>query len=189
MSEYVNCIVMPDGRLRAVCEYCGKVSEAVNPDFRGKLSIYILEGWAEAPFADDYVHDDGSKGSLWHCPDCCARQAAGEGLFSRDERPADEHDVTVNDLCPKCKRVCSWYGIDGDPEGVCHQCEAEADVCPVCHVDRCPRCGRHGGPCAAPSCQGRGAAPELCSWCGWDLETDKACRHCELPWKNQETGL
>ncbi len=159
MSEYVNHVVLRDGRLRAVCEYCGRVSGMVEPDFRGKLSIYILDGWAEAPFPDDYVHADGSKGSLWHCPDCCARQAAGEGLFSRGERPVDEDQVI------------------------------EADLCPVCKADRCPRCGRHGGPCAATSCQGRGHAPELCSWCGWDLETDKACRHCELPWESQETGL
>lgn len=84
---YVNCIKTKSGALRAVCEICGGKSRAV--DLQGKrLSMWDLgRGWTEAPFPPNFVHSDGSSGSLFQCPSCnkkFKKLKPGEGIKSRD---------------------------------------------------------------------------------------------------------
>lgn len=80
----VNVVVTAAGKLRAVCEHCGRRSVSVDTA-RGRLSVWDLApGWSEAPYSPDFVHRDGSVGSMWSCPACTARSRRGEALPSRD---------------------------------------------------------------------------------------------------------
>lgn len=85
MSTPVNIIETKTGKLRPVCEFCGRAGRAVTPTpFDGRLSLFdIAPGWSEAPYPPDFVHKDGSKGSLWRCPPCGRRMDRGETLYGR----------------------------------------------------------------------------------------------------------
>lgn len=85
MSEkYVNVVRTKGGKLRPVCEFCGTVGRAADPDSRGRLSIFsVSRGWSEAPYSEGFVHPDGSTGSRWTCPACNARMDRGEALRER----------------------------------------------------------------------------------------------------------
>lgn len=86
MTNPVNVIVTKGGKAGPVCEFCGRVGRAVTPTGRdGRLSVFdVARGWSCAPYPDDFVHPDGSKGSLWTCPACQRRIDRGEVLTTRD---------------------------------------------------------------------------------------------------------
>lgn len=80
----MNTHVTASGRVRAVCEFCGRMSRPVNVAADGRLSLWDLpRGWSEAPYSPTFTHEDGSTGSLWQCPACVRRLHRGEGLTSR----------------------------------------------------------------------------------------------------------
>lgn len=89
MTAIANTERTGTGRLRAVCEYCGKRSRPVDVGERTRLGILDLPaGWSEAPYSPTHVHGDGSTGSLWCCPACARRRDAGERLAPTPERAA-----------------------------------------------------------------------------------------------------
>lgn len=58
------------GRLRPVCESCGRRG-APQPDSGGYVSTLDLpRGWSCAPYPLDYRHADGSTGTRYQCPGC-----------------------------------------------------------------------------------------------------------------------
>ena len=67
-----NFVTARDGvRVCAVCEWCGRRSRPVSANYRGEPDLFELpRGWWEAPYGLDWVHADGSAGSLWTCPTC-----------------------------------------------------------------------------------------------------------------------
>lgn len=78
-----NTTTTSSGRVRAVCEFCGRQSRSVVPvDGRAWL-LDLPRGWSEAPYSPTFAHPDGSTGSLWQCPGCVQRLRRGEGLRSR----------------------------------------------------------------------------------------------------------
>jgi hypothetical protein len=78
-----NVIRTSTGRLCPVCEFCGKVGRAATP-LDGRLSLWdVARGWIETPYPPEFVHDDGSIGSLWTCPGCDRRLRRGEALRGR----------------------------------------------------------------------------------------------------------
>ena len=80
----MNTLVTASGRVRAVCEFCGRMSRPVTLAADGRLSLWDLpRGWSEAPYSPTFTHEDGSTGSLWQCPACVRRLHRGEGLTSR----------------------------------------------------------------------------------------------------------
>lgn len=71
MSGVVNTERMADGRVRAVCEWCGRKSRPSKPSPRGEVDLFeIAAGWSVAPYSPGFVHADGSTGDLWTCPAC-----------------------------------------------------------------------------------------------------------------------
>ncbi|WOC12529.1 hypothetical protein MP11Mi_16170 [Gordonia sp. MP11Mi] len=68
MRVPVNAETLPDGRLRAVCEFCDKRSAPSTPADDGLPSS--LPGWLVAPYPDEFIHADGSTGSTFTCPAC-----------------------------------------------------------------------------------------------------------------------
>ncbi len=80
----MNTVTTASGRVRAVCESCGRMSRPVTPRSDGRLFLFDLSrGWSEAPYPPTFTHPDGSTGSLWQCPACARRLDRGEGLPSR----------------------------------------------------------------------------------------------------------
>jgi hypothetical protein len=74
------------GRVRPVCEFCGRKGRAVQLDESGRVHLHQLgQGWSEAPYPADLVHRDGSTGDLFTCPACDTRLRRGESLLSRGE--------------------------------------------------------------------------------------------------------
>jgi len=87
MSAIANTITLADGRLRAVCEYCGRKSRPTTPDSRGRVDLFeIALGWSVAPYSSDFIHRDGSMGDLWRCPSCNRALSRGDGLRPTPER-------------------------------------------------------------------------------------------------------
>lgn len=75
----------------ALCQFCGKRSKPCWPDKDGEPEMWdIGNGWSESPYPHDFVHADGSVGSLFTCPPCNKRLRAGEVLTTRDGRAARE---------------------------------------------------------------------------------------------------
>ncbi len=61
------------GRIAPVCQDCGRRGKYGSPTPRGRVNLgEIGVGWSVAPFPEDVVHPDGSKGSLYRCPACDA---------------------------------------------------------------------------------------------------------------------
>ena len=81
-----NQITTSSGRLRAVCEYCGRKTKPVLTQ-RDRLSILdVAVGWSVAPYPADFVHADSSCGSLWTCPRCNKRIQQGMPVSPTLER-------------------------------------------------------------------------------------------------------
>ena len=66
----VNTMATRTGRVRLVCQFCGKLSRSLASAGLADLP----NGWTMAPYADDYTHPDGSTGNLFRCPTCNARR-------------------------------------------------------------------------------------------------------------------
>lgn len=91
MSEPpVNVIRTSAGKLRPVCEFCGRAGRAATPTLGdGQLSVWdVARGWAVVPSRGDVTHSDGSTGDLWRCPTCGDRLDRGEALHPRREGKA-----------------------------------------------------------------------------------------------------
>lgn len=88
----VNYVAASNGRVRAVCQCCGSKSKPAKPCSDGEPDLFYLgRGWSEAPYPDDCVHSDGSRGSTYTCPKCNKRLYAGESLTLREYlRGSDE---------------------------------------------------------------------------------------------------
>lgn len=57
------------GKVRAVCQFCGRMSKAVEPSKTGEVGLANLTaGWSTAPYPATSVHADGSTGSTYRCP-------------------------------------------------------------------------------------------------------------------------
>lgn len=82
-----NHIVTSTGRIRAVCEHCGRLSRPVDftPGWRVNL-FDIGTGWSVAPYPPSFVHDDGSTGSLYTCTRCNQRRRQGGHLAPTPKR-------------------------------------------------------------------------------------------------------
>lgn len=62
------------GRLRPVCESCGRRGRSVATD---RLTLWELAaGWSCAPYPEGFQHQDGSTGTRFICPTCTRHQAA-----------------------------------------------------------------------------------------------------------------
>lgn len=70
-TTWVNTIETASGRLRPVCEHCGKIGRSIAPNSRGVISCFDLAlGWSIAPYPADYLQRDGSLGSTFTCSTC-----------------------------------------------------------------------------------------------------------------------
>ncbi len=84
MNGPVNLERTAAGNVRPVCEFCGRKGRAVAPDERGRVSLWSLgNGWSCAPYPVEFVHHDGSTGTLYQCPACVRRLRGGESLRPR----------------------------------------------------------------------------------------------------------
>lgn len=71
-----NIAVTSAGKQRAVCQFCGKQSRA-----HERVNIFVLgAGWSVAPYPADFVHTDGSLGSMFTCPTCNTRRTFPRSL-------------------------------------------------------------------------------------------------------------
>jgi len=71
-------------KVKAVCCCCDSESAPVKPNAHGEPDLWNMgRGWSEAPFPHDFMHQDGSVGSMYTCPSCNKRLCAGEALTLR----------------------------------------------------------------------------------------------------------
>jgi hypothetical protein len=83
-SEYINYAKTSNGKVRAICECCGKKSLAVLPDEDGEPPLWRLAaGWWQAPYPADFIHSDGSIGSNYTCPGCHKKMQSGQSVKLR----------------------------------------------------------------------------------------------------------
>lgn len=84
----VNMITTRYGKVRPVCQFCGRVTRAAYElDARGTVGLSQLPiGWAVAPYGADWVHEDGSTGDMYECPACSAAIERGEALTECRDR-------------------------------------------------------------------------------------------------------
>ncbi len=83
-TQHTNTVPTKAGKLRPVCEYCGRQGRAIDPDERGRISLWsITAHWSIAPYPADFTHEDGSTGDRFTCPSCNARLYRGESLYTR----------------------------------------------------------------------------------------------------------
>lgn len=83
-----NVLQTARGRLRPVCQFCGKVTRRTYAPTDGRVPVWELpSGWATAPYPTWLVHDDGSTGTTYECPSCRAALDRGEALTVRRHRP------------------------------------------------------------------------------------------------------
>lgn len=88
-APIVNFVSTRTGKVRAVCEFCDCKSGPVEPARDGEPSMWDLpRGWWCAPYPRDFVHEDGSTGTLFTCPNCDKRLDKGESLFPHESRRA-----------------------------------------------------------------------------------------------------
>ena len=78
-AQPVNQIQLPSGRIRFVCVFCARTSSPRTA--RWDLPLR----WSMVPFPEASPHRDGSTGTLYRCPPCNRRLAAGERLRERHE--------------------------------------------------------------------------------------------------------
>jgi len=85
-NKPVNHISDLNGKVAAICEFCGKQSKFIQSDRKGEPLVWEISGWAQAPYPKNFLHSDGSTGSRYSCPACEKRLRAGESLISRSYR-------------------------------------------------------------------------------------------------------
>jgi hypothetical protein len=81
-ADLANWEATKTGKVRAVCEWCGRRSSPVFPCNDGRPALFDLgRGWSVAPYPIGYQHADGSRGPRYTCPACARvrdeRQLAG----------------------------------------------------------------------------------------------------------------
>ena len=60
-----------NGKVAAVCCCCNRKSRPMIADGFGEPGLWnMTRGWSQAPYPSDYVHPDGSIGSMYTCPAC-----------------------------------------------------------------------------------------------------------------------
>ncbi|AMS02960.1 hypothetical protein SEA_MAGICMAN_39 [Gordonia phage MagicMan] len=70
-SEIANLEMIRDGRkVRAVCQSCDRRSRPVATRVGGAPSLWDLSGWSAATYPENFVHSDGSRGTVYTCPGC-----------------------------------------------------------------------------------------------------------------------
>lgn len=107
MSAPVNVERTASGRIRPICEHCGRKGRAVADDGTGRVWLHqIGQGWSVAPYPPEFVHRDGSVGDLFTCPSCRRRLERGEGLRSRAYLvPEVDDDPTEDDPTEAAQHV------------------------------------------------------------------------------------
>lgn len=86
-TRIVNFVSTRTSKVRAVCEFCDRRSGPDKPEADGEPSMLALpRGWSCAPYPRDFVHEDGSTGTLFTCPRCNKRLNNGESLFPHESR-------------------------------------------------------------------------------------------------------
>lgn len=84
MSAHVNSVAARNGKAAAVCSCCNRKSRPVYVCREGEPDLFRLSvGWSQAPFNVDFVHSDGSRGSMFTCPECNKKLHRGEVLKMR----------------------------------------------------------------------------------------------------------
>lgn len=72
-KQVTNALRTATGKIRAVCQCCGSLSRAHAPNSYGDPDLCEMgRGWSEARFPADFLHEDGSTGSIYTCPACNA---------------------------------------------------------------------------------------------------------------------
>lgn len=80
----LNYVPARNGKLKAVCQCCGKLSPPLAPSRRGEPDVWNqYTGWSIAPYPADFKHADGSRGSKFTCPGCDKKLRRGETLVLR----------------------------------------------------------------------------------------------------------
>lgn len=69
-TEAVNTVALKSGRVRVVCEFCGRMSAPLDSARFSDLPA----GWSCAPYPDGFAHVDGSTGTLFKCSPCSDRR-------------------------------------------------------------------------------------------------------------------
>lgn len=70
-----NVIITGSGKIRPVCEYCGRTTRSSYEAKNDRLSLADLPlSWSVLPFPNHVMHADGSTGTLHHCPSCTNRR-------------------------------------------------------------------------------------------------------------------
>lgn len=106
MASNVNLITTTTGKLRPVCEFCGRLGRAVEPDERGRIDVWELgRGWSIAPHAPDFRHRDGSTGDQFACPGCNALRKSGQRLRSRGEADAAQISIRLREAAQSTYRL------------------------------------------------------------------------------------
>ena len=83
----MNTVTTDSGRVRACCEFCGRMSRPVALASDGRLSLFDLpRGWRGELFSATFTQTDGSTVSLWQCAASVRSIERGEGLPSRADR-------------------------------------------------------------------------------------------------------
>lgn len=87
MLGYANTERCANGKTRAVCEYCGSRSKAVECE-DGDIPISKLSrGWWCAPYPPSFRHKDGTYGDRFTCKKCDEKMSKGSQLKSRSYKP------------------------------------------------------------------------------------------------------
>lgn len=86
-NKNVNYQSNINGKAAAICECCGKQSKYVPTNSSSEPSIFYLSDWSISPFPKDFIHNDGSIGSIYHCPSCDKQLSAGKTLKTRSYTP------------------------------------------------------------------------------------------------------
>lgn len=74
-----------NGKVAAICEYCGRKSRRSHAAADGEPGILDLPaGWSIAPYPSGFSHGDGTCGSKYTCPACNKRLAGGNRLRARN---------------------------------------------------------------------------------------------------------
>ena len=73
-----------NGKVKALCCCCNRESTPVKPNADGEPDLWNMgRGWSDTPFPHDFVHPDGSVGSMYTCPSCNKLLHAGEEVKLR----------------------------------------------------------------------------------------------------------
>lgn len=74
----MSVLVAQSGKVAPVCSHCGKRGKYADPMPNGRVSLWGLgSGWWVAPYPDETVHADGTKGNVYTCPACDTAQRVG----------------------------------------------------------------------------------------------------------------